>query len=158
MNIDINQNIESLRYRGLPVFWKGDRLYVTGYAGELEWLADVGSSGRWCSYEDTSPGGDCRNWDGCAADRLTGRALAVQCLIDNGVLTFVNETPAAVSMKFIRLPAPLPWKANEILRTADVNAIYGDVSTYTVDIPAAKADAIVALLSTMNINVKSYEV
>lgn len=151
-------NIENLRYRGLPVFWEGDRLYATGLVSEREWLADVGASGRWWAYEDTSPSGDCRNWDGHAADRLTGRVLAVQCLIDNGVLTVVSETPAAVPMKFIRLPAPLPWKANEILRTADVNAVYGDVSTYTVDIPAAKADAIVALLLLLDINAKSYEV
>lgn len=151
-------NVENLRYRGIPVFWNEDRLYAEGFAGEREYLADVSPAGSWRAYADTSPSGESTQWLGASADIAVGKVAAVRCLVDNGVLTVVSETPAASAMKFIRLPAPLPWKANEILRTAEVSAIHGDGSTYTVDMPAAKADAIVALLLLLDINVKSYEV
>lgn len=158
-------NIDQLRYRGRPVFWRGCYLFADGFEDpgqQFAWEED----GQWrafAAHDETAE-------IGCSEEPIgktdgDARADVLRCLVDNDVLTVVYGTPAAAvtspaaaPMKFIRLPAPLPWKANEILRTADVNAIYGDVSTYTVDIPAAKADAIVALLLLLDINAKSYEV
>lgn len=146
-------NIENLRYRGIPVFRRDNYLYVEGHTDDGDHLIAIGPD-YWYAFRSWQDEGHGPDWRGSVGNF----DVAVQCLIDNGVLTVVSEAPAAASMKFIRLPAPLPWKANEILRTADVNAIYGDVSTYTADIPAAKADAIVALLLLLDINAKSYEV
>lgn len=156
-------NIENLRYRGLPVFWRGSYLFAATLDGRGQQLA-VEERGQWRAFR--SHGGYAEvGWGGEAGDESEpARAAALQCLVDAGVLTVeptaavMSAAPASAPMKFLRLAAPLQPTGYDILRVASVEVIYGAEVIYTVDMPAAKADAIVALLSVLNINAKSYEV
>lgn len=156
-------NIENLRYRGLPVFWCSGYLFAAILDESGQQLAEE-VHGQWWAFRSHDGYAEIGRGGEAGDESELARAAALQCLVDAGVLTVeptaavISTAPASVPMKFLRLAAPLQPTEYDILRAAGVEVIYGAEVIYTVDMPAAKADAIVALLSILNINAKSYEV
>lgn len=156
-------NIENLRYRGRHVFWRDGYLFAAILDELGQQLAEEGR-GQWRAFRSHDDCDEVGRGGEAGGESEPARAAALRCLVDAGVLTVepaaavMSAAPASAPMKFLRLAAPLQPTEYDILRAAGVEVIYGGASVYTVDMPAAKADAIVALLSALNINAKSYEV
>lgn len=156
-------NIENLRYRGRPVFWRDGYLFADGFEDPGQQLAWE-EGGQWRAFRAHDENAEVGRDYGVGGESESARTAVFRCLVDADVLT-VEPTAAVMSTvtalapaKFLRLAAPLQPTEYDILRAAGVEVIYGAEATYTVDMSAAKADAIVALLSVLNIHAKSYEV